>query len=275
MQVDILVAGKTHGRVGARVTSGSADFSALTPAPNSDFGAGPQLQDFPGSTSDKEPACQFRRHRRPRFNPWVGKIPWWRKWQPTPVFLPRESHGQKSLAGYSPWGHKESDTTEEAEHTHWPPDPAPPCSTVGPEAPLTFLGLCFHVCKMGTVISLPLKVTVKIRDDLQRTFSLLPDRSDLLWSWYWSSCHFYKMATKKKKKKKWFGLFLSKYLTDVGAQLDSGRHEISRKLSFPFLFLSDIVSFFQTTVLKVLSLSKKLTKPDHMLSHGAVCVVTI
>lgn len=79
----------------------------------------------------------------------------------------------------------------------------------------------------------------------------------------------------KKKKKKWFGLFLSKYLTNVGAQLDSGRHEISRKLSFPFLFLSDIVSFFQTTVLKVLSLSKNLTKPEHMLSHGAICVVTV
>ena len=42
----------------------------------------------------------------------VGKILWRRKWQPTPVFLPRESHGQRSLAGYSPWGHKEPDTTE-------------------------------------------------------------------------------------------------------------------------------------------------------------------
>ena len=42
--------------------------------------------------------------RRPRFNPWVGRIPWRRKWQPTPVFLPGKSHGQRSLAGYSPWG---------------------------------------------------------------------------------------------------------------------------------------------------------------------------
>ena len=41
-----------------------------------------------------------------------GKIPWKRKWQPTPVSLPGESHGQRSLVGYSPWGHKESDTTE-------------------------------------------------------------------------------------------------------------------------------------------------------------------
>ena len=50
--------------------------------------------------------------RRPRFDPWVGKIPWGRKWQPTSVFLPGESHGQRSLVGYSLWGHKESDMTE-------------------------------------------------------------------------------------------------------------------------------------------------------------------
>ena len=43
---------------------------------------------------------------------WVGKIPWTRKQQPTPVFSPGKFHGQRSLAGYSPWGHKESDTTE-------------------------------------------------------------------------------------------------------------------------------------------------------------------
>ena len=47
-----------------------------------------------------------------RFDPWVGKIPWRRKWQPTSVFLPGEPQGQRSLAGYSPWGHKELDTTE-------------------------------------------------------------------------------------------------------------------------------------------------------------------
>ena len=52
-------------------------------------------------------------YRRPRFSPWVGKIPWRRKWQPTPVFLPGESHGQRSLASYNPWGHKESDMTEQ------------------------------------------------------------------------------------------------------------------------------------------------------------------
>ena len=50
--------------------------------------------------------------KRPGFNPWFGKIPWRRAWQPTPVFLPGKSHGQRSLAGYSPWGRCESDMTE-------------------------------------------------------------------------------------------------------------------------------------------------------------------
>ena len=49
------------------------------------------LMDFPGGTRTKEPACQCRKHKRCRFNPWVGKIPWRRSWQPTPVFLPGES----------------------------------------------------------------------------------------------------------------------------------------------------------------------------------------
>ena len=46
-----------------------------------------------------------------RFSPWVGKTPWRWKWQPTPVVLPRKSHGQRSLTGYSPWAREESDTT--------------------------------------------------------------------------------------------------------------------------------------------------------------------
>ena len=50
----------------------------------------------------KEPACEGRRCKRCRFDPWVGKIPWRKAWQPTPVFMPGESHGQRSLAGYSP-----------------------------------------------------------------------------------------------------------------------------------------------------------------------------
>ena len=62
--------------------------------------------------SGKDPACQHRRHKRRGFDPWVGKIPWRRAWQPTPVFLPEESHGQRSLVGYGPWCHKELDMTE-------------------------------------------------------------------------------------------------------------------------------------------------------------------
>ena len=52
------------------------------------------------------------RHKRCRLDPCIRKIPWKRAWQPTPVFLPGESHGQRSLVDYSPQGHKESDTTE-------------------------------------------------------------------------------------------------------------------------------------------------------------------
>ena len=51
--------------------------------------------------------------RRPGFNPWVRKTPCRREWQSTPVFLPRESHGHRSLTSYSPWGCKELDTTEQ------------------------------------------------------------------------------------------------------------------------------------------------------------------
>ena len=54
---------------------------------------------FPGGTSGKEPSFQCRRHKRCGFNPWVGKIPWRRAWQPTPVFSPGESHGENFLVG--------------------------------------------------------------------------------------------------------------------------------------------------------------------------------
>ena len=54
----------------------------------------------------------FLQCRRSGFDPWVGKIPWRGTWQPTPVFLPEQSHGQRSLGGYSPWSHKESGMTE-------------------------------------------------------------------------------------------------------------------------------------------------------------------
>ena len=73
------------------------------------------IRDFPGGSDGKSICLQCR---RPGFDPWVGKIPWRRKWQPTPVLLPGKSHGQRSLAGCSPWGHKESDMTEQL-HFHF------------------------------------------------------------------------------------------------------------------------------------------------------------
>ena len=65
---------------------------------------------FPGGSDGEESIRQCRRCRK---IPWVRKIPWSRKWQSTAVFLPVKSHGQRSLAGHSPWSCKESDTTEQ------------------------------------------------------------------------------------------------------------------------------------------------------------------
>ena len=62
------------------------------------------IEGFPGGVSDKEPTCQCKLCKRHGFDPWAGKIPWRRAWQPTLVFLPGESRGQRSLVGYSPWG---------------------------------------------------------------------------------------------------------------------------------------------------------------------------
>ena len=70
---------------------------------------------FPGNPSGREPACKCRIWKKRGFDPWVRKIPWRRKWQPVLVFLPGESHGQRNLVDYSPWGCKELDTTE---YTH-------------------------------------------------------------------------------------------------------------------------------------------------------------
>ena len=62
----------------------------------------PTPEGLPRWHTAKDPACQCRRHKRPGFDPWVGKIPQRRAWQPTPIFLPGESHEQRSLADYSP-----------------------------------------------------------------------------------------------------------------------------------------------------------------------------
>ena len=70
------------------------------------------LRGFLGGASGKEPSYQCRRCKRHGFEPWVKKTPWRRAWQPTPVFLPGESHGRRSLVDYNPWGCKELNTTE-------------------------------------------------------------------------------------------------------------------------------------------------------------------
>ena len=74
------------------------------------------LGGFPGSSVGKEFTCNAGEQER-RFDPWVGKLSWRRAWQPPPppLFLPRESRGKRSLAGYSPQGRREWDTTEETE----------------------------------------------------------------------------------------------------------------------------------------------------------------
>ena len=73
---------------------------------------------LPWELSSKAPACQCRRRK---FNPWVGKMPWRRKWQPTPVFLPGKSHGQRSLVGDSPQGCKRvehNSATKQRKYSH-------------------------------------------------------------------------------------------------------------------------------------------------------------
>ena len=96
-------------------------------------------QGSPSSASGKEPTCQRRRRKRSGFHPWVGKIPWRRRWQSTPEFLPGKSLGQRSLAGCCPQGRGELNVTEATQHTctrtrnrqcplgrltRWSPDPS-------------------------------------------------------------------------------------------------------------------------------------------------------
>ena len=72
---------------------------------------------FSGGIRGKEPTCHRRRNKRCRFDPWVWKIHWSRKCHPTLVLLPGKPHRQRSLVGYSPWSHKESDLTDSTEHS--------------------------------------------------------------------------------------------------------------------------------------------------------------
>ena len=74
---------------------------------------------FPGGAGGKEFACQCRRCKRSKFDPWVRKIPWRRKWLPTPVFLLGKFQGQRSLVGYGPQCHKKLNMTEQWAQCIW------------------------------------------------------------------------------------------------------------------------------------------------------------
>ena len=94
---------------------------------------------FPSGSDSTESACNCR---RPGFDPWAGKIPWRRAWQPTLIFSPGESHGQRSLVGYSPWVRRESDTTERSV-AHQAP-------SVHGYSPGKNTGVGCHLCKINS-----------------------------------------------------------------------------------------------------------------------------
>ena len=100
---------KSLSRVGTLATPWTAAYHAL---PSMGFSRQEYWNEVPSNASGKENPCQFRRLKRHRFDPWIRNICWRRAWPPTPVSLPGEAHGQRSLVGYSPCGHKESDVSE-------------------------------------------------------------------------------------------------------------------------------------------------------------------
>ena len=136
---------------------------------------------LPRWLSCKESACQCRGHR---FDPWVGKIPWRRDWQPTPIFLPRESHGQRSLVGCYQWGCKESHTTEHAHmqtptniqtHTHL--YSVFKVFYLGPSLVVQWLRIC-----------LPMQVTW-VQSLIGELKSHIPWRNCLASHSYWAMCN--------------------------------------------------------------------------------------
>ena len=91
--------------------------SSSGPTALSNLAPSKSFRGFQDGTSGKEPTCQSWRHKSCGFEPWVGKIPWRRKQQPTPVFLSGESHGQNSLVGYSLWDHRVGHNWSNLTHT--------------------------------------------------------------------------------------------------------------------------------------------------------------
>ena len=106
---------------------------------------------FPGGASHKEPGCQCKRCKRGRLDLQVRKIPWRKAWQPTPVFLSGESHGQRTLVGYSPWGFKESDMTEVTLHVLTAIVVLQFCASFY----YTMKGIHYMICKLPFWTSLP------------------------------------------------------------------------------------------------------------------------
>ena len=100
-----------------RSASGLAPPIASCATPDLLASTSPEVASWGGSNG-KEADCQFRRRKRCRLNPWVGKIPWRRAWQSIPVFLPGKSHGQRSLVGYSPWGCRVRHHWSNSPHNH-------------------------------------------------------------------------------------------------------------------------------------------------------------
>ena len=105
--------------------------------------------------------------RRPGFDPWVGKTSWRRKWKPTPVLLPGKPHGWRSLVGYSPWGHRQSDTAEWL-HFHFH------CMLTLTSEPFPFVSFLFLVvafppkkvnihCKGSLVILTPFSFSLSVK----------------------------------------------------------------------------------------------------------------
>ena len=120
-------------------------------------------QGLPSWLSGKESACQCRKLG---FDPCVGEVPQRRKWQPIPVFLLGKSHGQRSLVGCSPWGHKESDTTEMTEHTCMHSSPKlpshPGCHITLSKFPVLYRRslLVFHFKYSIVCMSIPNSITI-------------------------------------------------------------------------------------------------------------------
>ena len=100
-------------------------------------------QGFPGGSMGKESSCQCSRHRKHRFAPWVRKIPWRKEWQPTPILLPGESHGQRRLAGNSPWGRQSQ--TQLSMYALCGHGTKTEAKTIG-KCPTHFLSFCFLHC---------------------------------------------------------------------------------------------------------------------------------